>query len=115
MAQALCARLSPRSDAAHGSTPDQSDRALLQALRTGWEARGGLGRGGGPAVLPCLPSSGFLCAKQPSVRLTSAALLEVCPQLSSPPRESQFLTGVLGSSVAGPCRPTVQVPVQLGR
>ena len=67
----------------------------------------------GPCGTPCLPRSGFLCAKQPSVRLPSAAVLEICPQLSSPPRESQFLTGVSGSSVAGPCRPTVQVPVQL--
>ena len=111
---ALCARLSPCSDAAHGSTPDQLERTVLQAQRAGWEARG-LGRGRGPAVTFYLPSSGFLCAKQPSVRLTSAALLEVCPQLSSPPCESKFLTGVLGSSVAAPCRPTVQVPVQLGR
>ena len=111
---ALCARLSPCSDAAHGSTLDQSERTLLQAQRAGWEARG-LGRGRGPAVPVYLPSSGFLCAKQPSVRLTSAALLEICPQLSSPPGESQFLTEVSGPSVAGPCRPTVQVPVQLGR
>ena len=37
---ALCARLSPRSDTAHVSTPDQSERTLLQAQRAGWEARG---------------------------------------------------------------------------
>ena len=71
------------------------------------------GTGGGPAVPLSLPGSGFLCAKQPRVRLTSAALLEICPHLSPLPRE--FLTGVSGSSVAGSCRPTVQVPVQLGR
>ena len=59
---ALCARLSPHSDAAHVSTPDQSERTLLQAQRAGWEA-GGLERGGGPAVPLYLPSSGFLCAK----------------------------------------------------
>ena len=46
----MCARLSPRSGAAHRSTLDQLDRTLLQALRAGWEAGGGLGRGGGPAV-----------------------------------------------------------------
>ena len=109
---ALCARLSPHSDAAHVSISDQSERTLLQAQRAGWEARG-LGRGRGPAVPVYLPSSGFLCAKQPSVRLPSAAVLEICPQLSSPPGESQFLTEVSGPSVAGPCRPTVQVPVQL--
>ena len=39
----------------------------------------------GPCGTPCLPRSGFLCAKQPSVWLTSATLLEICPQLSSPP------------------------------
>ena len=50
----------------------------------GWEA-GGLGRGGGLAVPLYLLSFGFLCAKQPSVWLTSATLLEICPQLSSPP------------------------------
>ena len=79
-----CARLSPRSDAARVSTPDWWERTLLQAQRVGWEA-GGLGRGGGLAVPLYLLSFGFLCAKQPSVWLTSATLLEICPQLSSPP------------------------------
>ena len=72
------------------------------------------GTGWGPCCTPCLPSSG-LCPKQPSVQLTSAAVLEIWPQLSSPPRESQLLTGVSGPSVAGLYRPTVQVLVQLGR
>ena len=71
--------------------------------------------GGGPCCALYLPGSGFLCAKQPRVRLTSAALLEICPQLSPPPGESQFLTEVSGPSVAGPSRCTVKVPVQLGR
>ena len=90
---------------------DHMHGALGQATATKRRA----GTWWGPCGTPCLPRSGFLCAKQPSVRLTSAALLEICPQLSSPPGESQFLTEVSGPSVAGPCRPTVQVPVQLGR
>ena len=81
-----CARLSPRSDAARGSTQDQSERTLLQAQRVGWEA-GGLGRGAGLTVPLYLPSFGFLCAK---ILRTCWCFSSRQPMPSLPATKSEF-------------------------